>query len=599
MNSQVELVRGLPRKLLLQRIFHHMRNGEVAKRALGFYLLDMEERREYQALGYSSTVHFAEVKLGLSPKETRELIRISRRLEELVEIDRAFTQGEISWSKVRELTRVAVRDTEEEWLEFAKGKLSREVELAVSNSKRGERPPRKGGLGTPRTTFRIKFDLPAHIHQLVQTAISKLMTEQGEGATPGEALREMAEWAISRKGKAKGENPIYTVVVHTTKDRGVSWIDGEDGPVPIPREVLEEVMTGNRVFEVEEISDPGDTDAACFGRRGTVPEEERDGPVPKNMRTAVLARDGNRCYACGSRRDLRVHHIKPLCDGGTTEMSYLVTLCLKCHSLVHEGFLKLKFDREGRLSAYDGEDNPLNEETNLAAVLGEGSLTVLEKLPAAQPAPSDTPTQPTRFTPRSIEEIPSELEASEWRTLAASLTWDSRRKLFVFDPGKNDPVFTPKALGESGENGPKDAPRGASFCRNPLSNNNSIIKKAHFQNDPQRPLGFDEFVGQKRLLANLRVAVRAARERGEALGHVLLSGPSGLGKTTLARITAHEMGGKIHWASGPVMDSPHKLIQLLIQLRDGDFLFIDEIHRLPKSSQEALYTALEDRSVTS
>jgi Holliday junction DNA helicase RuvB len=112
-----------------------------------------------------------------------------------------------------------------------------------------------------------------------------------------------------------------------------------------------------------------------------------------------------------------------------------------------------------------------------------------------------------------------------------------------------------------------------------------------------RPQTFGEFVGQARVLENLRVAIRAARERGEALDHVLFSGPPGLGKTSLARILARELSGELHSTSGPAVERPRDLVGILTQLKHGDVLFIDEIHRVPPAVEEYLYTAMEDFTV--
>lgn len=109
-----------------------------------------------------------------------------------------------------------------------------------------------------------------------------------------------------------------------------------------------------------------------------------------------------------------------------------------------------------------------------------------------------------------------------------------------------------------------------------------------------RPASFEEYVGQQKLVANFRVYARAARERGEALDHVLLSGPPGLGKTSLAHILAHELKVNLHVTSGPALVKKGDLAGLLTALAPRDILFIDEIHRLSASVEEALYPAMED-----
>ena len=109
-----------------------------------------------------------------------------------------------------------------------------------------------------------------------------------------------------------------------------------------------------------------------------------------------------------------------------------------------------------------------------------------------------------------------------------------------------------------------------------------------------RPQNFSEYIGQERLKRNLKLAIDAAKKRGEPIDHVLLYGPPGLGKTTMATVIANEMGTNIRVTAGPAIERAGDLASILTNLTDGDVLFIDEIHRLSRSVEEVLYSAMED-----
>ncbi|MFP4362455.1 MAG: Holliday junction branch migration DNA helicase RuvB [Spirochaetia bacterium] len=131
-----------------------------------------------------------------------------------------------------------------------------------------------------------------------------------------------------------------------------------------------------------------------------------------------------------------------------------------------------------------------------------------------------------------------------------------------------------------------------------MENDNILSGSFHKDEDTQelslRPTMLDQFIGQKKMKNNLSIFIEAARKRKEALDHVFLSGPPGLGKTTIASVTAHEMGAEFKSTSAPAIDKPKDLAGILTTITEGSVFFIDEIHRLKPALEEMLYTAMED-----
>src|SRR6185503_19410894 len=164
------LVAGLPKKELVERIHFHQRQGEVAERALGFYLHDMDKRKMFRPC--EDAAEWARKHLP-QQKRPDKLILFARRLEKLPAIVAAFHSGEIPWTKTREIARIADESTEAVWLNAARNLTSRQLEEEVRGKKRGDRPG--GGLKARRTRYLEEVSLKAHQKPTYDAAIRKAM----------------------------------------------------------------------------------------------------------------------------------------------------------------------------------------------------------------------------------------------------------------------------------------------------------------------------------------------------------------------------------------------------------------------------------------
>ena len=121
---------------------------------------------------------------------------------------------------------------------------------------------------------------------------------------------------------------------------------------------------------------------------------------------------------------------------------------------------------------------------------------------------------------------------------------------------------------------------------------NEIINEK--EDNSLRPIKFDDYIGQDDIKKNVKVAISSSKKRGHQLDHIMFYGPPGLGKTTIATIIANELGSNIKIVTGTSIDKPADLAMILMNIEEGDVLFIDEIHRIPKIAEEAIYSAMED-----
>ncbi|MHC4217149.1 MAG: AAA family ATPase [Planctomycetota bacterium] len=284
-----------------------------------------------------------------------------------------------------------------------------------------------------------------------------------------------------------------------------------------------------------------------------VPAADRDRPTPPKLLAAVLARDKNRCLCCGSRKSLTGHHKIERQHGGRTDLRNVMTLCDDCHSLVHSGKLIVHGAIPDGLWFSDARGRNVRE-------LGLPLDLVLEAIRRDARASS------ARIS--GLRDLPGSADPDWWDRHGHLLRWDPKQGCLELEPG------VPREPRPHEDTSPDGDARAS------------------------RPRTLADMIGQDRVVENLRVTVDAAKRVGDAVPHVLLCGPPGLGKTRLGGAVAGEAGAAFHHLSAPAVKEPGILLRQLTSLRDGDVLFLDEIHRLPAAIAEILYEAMEDGSLS-
>jgi Holliday junction DNA helicase RuvB len=246
-------------------------------------------------------------------------------------------------------------------------------------------------------------------------------------------------------------------------------------------------------------------------------------------------------------------------------MSNLITLCRSCHALVHAGLLVLVGNaRTCRFEARGGRD-----------LHGPGPVPA-DFLPDPPPLINVTfPLRPPTPLVR-LQDVPARIDQAWWQRHAHLLRWMGSRGTYELQPGR---PLSMEAAGATAPSGTASPERIGTMCQ-------------------PRPSRLDEVIGQNTVVSALQTAVDAARMTGEAANHILLTGPPGLGKTTLARAVASELGVRLHTAAGPFLRNTEALVKLLVGLGERDVLFIDEIHALGPGVAEGVYEAIEDRQVS-
>ena len=253
-----------------------------SKRALAFYLAEIQDRKLCNRSAFADVAHFAYDELHMERRRSRELVDVGQKLRTLDVIDDAFFRRQISWSMVRRMVSVATTETQQEWVNFAKGCNYKQLSEEVSRCNKGERP----GHGTKKLvrSARHKF-----VHML--TDKQSVMYEK-----------------VRERLSKDPENPI-----------------NDD-------ELFAKLL--DFFCEAEGLT--------VDSQPESLPEEHRNhDEVPEDLRQQILTRDKHECSCCRSNRNLHVHHVEHREHGGSNDPENLITLCHACHTSIHAGFLLL------------------------------------------------------------------------------------------------------------------------------------------------------------------------------------------------------------------------------------------------------------------
>ena len=294
----------------------------------GLLLLRARRAGVAHRLGFSSFEEYIASVLGYDAHTTRERLRVAECLADLPRLAGALSAGEVNWSCVRELTRVAVPETEGEWLAVSRGQSVRRLEALVSGHVRGDRPTDPQRPSSPHRVLR--FEVSPETFALFREAESKLQRASGGQLDSDELLLAMARQVLG--GPTKEGRAPYQVAVTVCPECRRGSIASRGEPVAVGPEFVEMAECDGQRFAVN--------DGQSSSHRGRPASQS----IPPRVRREVMRRDHGQCQVPGCRNThyVDLHHIDPRCEGGGNDAANLLVLCTAHHRAVHRGTLWLE-----------------------------------------------------------------------------------------------------------------------------------------------------------------------------------------------------------------------------------------------------------------
>jgi hypothetical protein len=324
----------------------------------GRWLLAALRAGTHLRLGYGSFAEYAERLFGYGPRVTQEKLRVAEALEELSETARELETGRVSFSAVRELTRVATAATEREWLEAAQGRTVREIEQLVSGRRPGSRPGDPADASAKRHVLRL--EVSGEVLATFREAMAKIRRDAGEALDDDAAILLLARSVLG--GPRDEGRSSYQVALTVCECCGRGRQQGRGELVDVAPEVVEmaacdgqnigrllrDAHVGEEAGRSSDVDAEPRTSARCARTHDSDAEPlhptRATQTIPPPLRRAVLRRDGARCTVTGCRHAtfVDVHHLVPRADGGAHTPESLVTLCSSHHRAIHRGDLLIE-----------------------------------------------------------------------------------------------------------------------------------------------------------------------------------------------------------------------------------------------------------------